>query len=106
MTFTESGSWFPAVGRVLRFRNVFRWSRAEAAGGLRLEHLRFGPDRPVHLFDLVPGQGGLWLSSTPHVCREDCYSAHLAVREGRIEMGWAVRGPSKDESITYFYFWR
>ena len=57
LTFTESGSWRSAEGRESRFSNVFRWVLA-GPELVRLEHLRFGPEHPVHLFDLAPGRTG------------------------------------------------
>lgn len=45
IVFEESGIWRPPGRRELSFTNVFRWT---AVGDvLRLDHLRFGPDRPV-----------------------------------------------------------
>jgi hypothetical protein len=72
LTFTESGSWQPAAGPRIRFSNVFRWSLVGPAV-VRLEHLRFGADHPVYLFDLAPRSGAEWASVNPHLCREDCY---------------------------------
>ncbi|HWG43698.1 MAG TPA: hypothetical protein VN688_13000 [Gemmataceae bacterium] len=66
LTFTESGSWQPTTGRSLRFSNVFRWSRINA-DLIRLEHLRFGTDHPVYLFDLAPKMSGEWTSVRPHL---------------------------------------
>ena len=47
---TESGTWTPEVGKQLAFTNVYRWTLQTQT--LRLEHLRFGADNPVYLFDL------------------------------------------------------
>ena len=66
LTFTEAGSWQPTGGRPLRFINVFRWSLIEPTI-IRLEHLRFGAEHPVYLFDLAPDEGGgKWISVRPH----------------------------------------
>src|SRR5262245_24697285 len=65
ITFTESGSWQPEGGRELRFRNVYRWTLVGDL--LRLEHLRFGEDRPVYLFDLEPAGERQWRSVAPHL---------------------------------------
>lgn len=82
--FVEAGTLKPrAADRAAGgFKNVFRWSAVGAA--LRLEHLRFGPDHPVLLFDLVPGEDGVWRETSPHQCREDCYMASLAVDGERL----------------------
>jgi hypothetical protein len=103
LTFTESGSWRPAGGRDLRFRNAFRWSMSGEAIGL--EHLRFGADHPVCLFDLASAGDLAWRSVSPHLCGEDCYSAEMLLPEGRILLRWAVTGPKKQEEIEYTYSW-
>jgi hypothetical protein len=102
MTFTEAGVWRPEGGHDLRFSNVFRWSIVGNA--IRLEHLRFGADRPVYLFDLAPAGQGEWRSASPHLCREDCYAAVLVVRDDGIVLRWSIDGPRKQETIEYTYF--
>ena len=104
LTFTESGSWQPPEGRSLRFSNIFRWSRINA-GLIRLEHLRFGADHPVYLFDLVSKMNGAWTSVSPHVCEQDCYAAELRLREAGLGLRWMVTGPKKQECIEYSYWW-
>jgi hypothetical protein len=101
MTFTESGVWRSEGGRDLRFANVFRWSVAGKA--IRLEHLRFGADRPVYLFDLAPAGEREWRCVTPHQCREDCYAAVLIVCDDHIVLRWSIDGPRKQEMIEYTY---
>ncbi len=101
LTFTESGSWRSAQGREFRFNNVFRWS-VVGPERVRLEHLRFGPEHPVELFELVPAPGG-WRSDQSHVCKADCYTAELQLRVAGIWVVWQVAGPKKDEAIEYTY---
>jgi hypothetical protein len=101
LTFTESGSWRPEVGRETRFRNVFRWSLV-GPRSVRLEHLRFGAEHPVYLFDLE-AVGSSWSSVLPHLCREDSYSAELQVQKWGILLCWTVVGPGKQERIEYEY---
>jgi hypothetical protein len=103
VVFEEAGTWQPsASGRpAIGFKNVFRWSVVGEA--LRLEHLRFGPSRPVLLFDMAPGEGGEWREISPHQCREDCYTASLGVTGEEIVVAWSVVGPRKRESIRYTY---
>jgi hypothetical protein len=98
----ESGTWRPERGPEQRFHNVFRWSLLEPAL-VRLEHLRFGVDRPVWLFDLAPATEGLWLPAGPHVCREDCYTAELRLADGGLSLDWTITGPRKQERIEYRY---
>ena len=100
-TFTESGTWQTEAGRELRFHNVYRWTRTEPT--LRLEHLRFGVDHPVYLFDLAQTGDREWRSVSPHLCSEDRYSAVLHVGESLL-LHWEVVGPTKQEVIEYDYF--
>lgn len=101
MTFHEAGTWRPDAGGEIRFRNVYRWT--VLGDRVRLEHLRFGADHPVYLFDLVPGDDGAWRSDSAHVCGEDCYSAGLWVEDGEVVLRWAIDGPRKRERIEYRY---
>jgi hypothetical protein len=100
--FHERGLWRPEGGeRDIRFSNVFRWT--VCGGTIRLEHLRFGEDHPVYLFDLAPAGDREWRSVSPHLCREDCYAAVLLIRDGGIALRWSIDGPRKQESIEYHY---
>ena len=102
MTFTESGSWsHEGTGREIRFSNVYRWTLADDV--LRLEHLRQGVDHPVYLFDLVQSSEREWQAASPHMCREDCYSATLVIHDDNIHLRWTIDGPRKRETIEYIY---
>ena len=101
LTFKESGVWRPEVGRETRFSNVFRWT--VAGDVVRLEHLRFGEDHPVYLFDLAPADEWEWRSVSPHQCKEDCYAATMRVHDDRIVLKWSIEGPRKQETIEYVY---
>ncbi len=103
ITFDESGNWTPAGGQPLRFSNRYRWTRDRKTARLRLEHLRFGDERPVLLFDLrVSGEHQL-RSELPHNCGEDVYSAWLQIEATNIRLDWSIHGPRKNESIDYVY---
>ena len=101
---SESGLWIPARGQPSRFNNVLRWTLL-AGDVVRLEHLRFGMDHPVHLFDLVSDSFETWTSIAPHVCKEDCYSATMRPHVMGIDFWWAICGPKKQTSIAYEYRW-
>ena len=103
ITFTESGQWTTENGKQLNFSNVYRWSLLQSTALIRLEHLRFGKNNPVYLFDLVPENDRDWHSAKPHVCRDDLYSATLRLTPDQIELRWTVKGPEKDEDIRYWY---
>lgn len=104
ITFTEAGNWRAPSGTEFAFNNVFRWSLT-GPEQVRLEHLRFGPDNPVVLFDVAPTDGGGWAPVSPHVCVKDCYDAELRVLADGVWVGWTVTGPKKRERIEYTYQW-
>jgi hypothetical protein len=101
--FHEQGSWTPEGGQEIRFTNVFRWTTAPDRRLMRLEHLRFGPDKRVYLFDVVPVSEGVLESAEPHVCSEDLYSARMEYDHVCVRLNWKITGPRKDESISYLY---
>ncbi|MBA4189568.1 MAG: hypothetical protein C0467_16405 [Planctomycetaceae bacterium] len=103
VVFEETGTWQPSdLDRpAIRFNNVFRWT--VVGNSLRLEHLRFGPDNPVMLFDMAPDPNGDWREVSPHQCREDCYTASLTVEGHLLVVTWSIQGPRKRESIRYTY---
>ena len=104
LVFSESGTWSPKsdASREIRFTNTFQWSVLEEV--IRLEHLRLGPNNPVYLFDLVRTGDGKWREQSPHICREDCYTAVLTVVQGQVHVSWSIIGPKKHESIAYMYW--
>ncbi len=101
LTFEESGLWQQEGGKEMRFTNVFRWSLVEDR--LRLDHLRFGADNPVFLFEMAAGADGVWREINPHPCRDDCYRASLRLENEQIFVNWLVRGPKRNEVIDYIY---
>jgi hypothetical protein len=101
--FHERGTWATEGGRQITFSNVFRWTADPAGRFIGLEHLRFGPDHPVYLFDLVPVDEGALESSEPHVCREDLYVARMDLDQQTVRLRWTITGPKKAEDISYTY---
>ncbi len=101
--FHERGEWTSERGRQSSFTNVFRWTADPDGRRIRLEHLRFGQDHPVYLFDLVVVDEGVLESSEPHVCREDLYTARMKFDEQAIRLRWTIDGPKKSETISYAY---
>lgn len=101
--FHEQGLWQQDGGKQLAFTNVFRWTVLSEANVLRLEHLRFGSERPVYLFDLRQADPTTWQSIEPHLCRDDCYSAEMKLSANELSLRWTIEGPEKNESIHYWY---
>jgi hypothetical protein len=103
IVFHERGAWTPEGGRQATFSNVFRWTVDPDCRFIRLEHLRFGSDQPVYLFDLVPVDEGVLESSEPHVCQEDLYAARMEFDQHTVRLRWTITGPKKAEDISYTY---
>lgn len=103
IAFHESGTWQTDAGATLSFKNIFQWTPLPAKNSCRLEHLRFGPGRPVFLFDLVRVAPDRYVSLTPHQCAEDVYAGELTVSGDGIALSWRIKGPKKDELISYRY---
>ena len=108
VVFHETGTWQPSAEHqgMFDFSNVFRWSAVGEC--LRLEHLRFGVDNPVLLFDMACHEDGIWRDISPHECGADIYAATLEVARGqgkgaRIFVAWSIIGPRKQETIEYCY---
>jgi hypothetical protein len=101
LIFEESGRWRQNGGQEIRFTNVYRWTYA--TDRIRLEHLRFGRENPVFLFEMAPDAEGIWRDINPHLCRDDCYSAALRTAGGQLFLQWSVNGPTRNESIDYVY---
>ena len=103
ITFTESGKWRSDSGQELEFNNVYRWTLVKASGTIRLEHLRQGPNQPIHLFDLAPTDANTFQSVAPHRCGADLYTAIMEFKNEAIYLRWNVKGPKKDEHICCIY---
>jgi hypothetical protein len=103
LVFREAGTWRSAEGRQFQFNNAYRWTLDTPRTCLRLEHVRFGADHPVLVFDLVAIAERRLQSASPHVCSEDCYSALLELAADMIRLDWKITGPKTDEAILYRY---
>lgn len=104
LMFHEEGTWKSVDGREFHFTNVYRWTAVLDDNRIRLEHLRFGPENPVYLFDMKPIGRAQWTSVQPHMCREDCYEAEMKIGTESVELCWRIRGPEKQETIRYTYW--
>ena len=103
LIFSESGTWTPRNAPPLLFRNVFRWTNDSHRKVIRLEHLRFGPDNPVYLFDLYQQDQHTWLTLSPHLCNQDVYKAEIHLTQDELLMHWTINGPEKQELLRYSY---
>ncbi len=103
LIFREEGTWKTKEGQVLTFKNVWRWTYQPSKKSIKLEHLRFGAENPVFLFDLSVAVGPQLNSDQPHKCVNDYYTGTLTLKEDNLELDWYIEGPKKDEHIHYIY---
>lgn len=103
MLFHERGQWTNKAGKNIDFTNAYRWTLLSYEDTIQLEHLRFGFEHPVYLFDLQQINETCWESISPHVCDKDLYTATMSVLDDRIDLLWIIKGPEKNESICYEY---
>ncbi|MBY0529572.1 MAG: hypothetical protein K2P51_05215 [Rhabdochlamydiaceae bacterium] len=103
LTFTEKGNWLGSNGQMLDFHNTFRWNLDLEAGMISLEHLRFGVNRPVFLFHLIPTGKTTLEALDPHLCAEDSYFGCASYDPQHIQLQWRIIGPRKNEEICYYY---
>ena len=104
LVFNEEGHWQNESGTRFPFRNIYRWTlHSSAPQRIALEHLRFGPQNPVFLLDLVPADAHRLRSLSPHLCGDDRYEATLYLANNALYFEWLVKGPAKDEHLLYTY---
>ena len=104
LLFTEKGRWVNRFPEDMDFSNVLRWSLDRDAGLIALEHLRYGPNRPVFLFHLAPTGPQTLQSIDSHLCRNDCYFGRIEFTAQHIRFFWRIIGPHKNEILHYSYY--
>lgn len=100
LIFHEQGNW---QGNEGKYQNRFRWTWDRAKGLLTLEHLRFGEDYPVFLFDLHPARGNMLKSLCPHLQGKDTYFGWMECGKLFLHLHIRTLGPTKDEKVEYAY---
>ncbi len=103
LVFSEEGHWQNESGARFPFRNIYRWTLHATPSLIALEHLRFGPENPVFLLDLIPASTHRLRAATPHLCGDDRYDATLFLADDALYFEWTVKGPAKDEHLLYTY---
>ncbi|MDF1593994.1 MAG: DUF6314 family protein [Desulfobacterales bacterium] len=103
ITFHEAGLWTSSDHQTIDFRNIYQWSLSDLEDTIRLTHLRYGADNPVHLVDFRSIGTNTMSSFQPHVCGADRYSASLSVAGDRILLNWRILGPAKNDSLDCTY---
>jgi hypothetical protein len=103
ITFHEAGLWTSIDHQTVNFRNTYRWSLSDLKDTIRLVHLRYGIDNPIHLVDFVSIDADTMQSFQPHNCGADRYSASLSAAGDRILLRWTIQGPSKNDLLQCVY---
>lgn len=103
LLFLENGSWTDRGSQELHFHNALRWSVDHTNGLIALEHLRYGPDRPVLLFHLAPVGLKTLQSIDSHLGSEDYYFGRIEFTQKHICFLWRTLSTGKNESLHYVY---
>lgn len=100
--FNENLRWENENSLLLNSRNVYRWAFPDS-GNIRLDHLRFGKDKPVFLVEFSKSGENSWKSIEPHDCNNDLYSAELNFGNNNIILHWTVNGPTENYTLKTVY---
>jgi len=103
LLFTEKGRWVNQKIQSLDFRKILRWSIYYSNGLISLEHLHYGPARPVFLFHLAPIGSNRLQSIDSHLCLNDCYFGRIEFAKQHIQFLWRILGPRKNEILYHVY---
>lgn len=103
LIFYEEGRFTNLQKRSVRCSNIYRWVFDSIHSKIGLQHLRFGFDRPVFLFDLIFKSGSRLISSSPHICSKDFYHAKMTVQKQAILLEWRIEKPGSLNKIAYQY---
>jgi hypothetical protein len=101
--FKEQGNWTSHEGKQFDFKNALRWTWHASKLVFILEHLHYGPEHPIVLFELKPISLTQFEVVQPFLCKQDTYLAHLYCDQHFIQLHWRVIGPKKNEEMHYIY---
>lgn len=101
--FKEQGSWTSHEGKQFDFKNALRWTWHASKPVFILEHLHYGPEHPIVLFELKPINLTQFEMIQPFLCKQDTYLAHLHCDQHLIQLHWRIIGPKKNEEMHYIY---
>ena len=100
--FYEDVQWRNESSLLINSKNIYHWTFL-TSGNIRLEHLRFGKDKPVFLVEFLFTKENAWKSIEPHNCNNDLYSAKLSMNDENILLYWSVKGPTENYSLKNIY---
>lgn len=102
IVFEENLRWENENSLLMNSRNIYRWTFLPS-GSIKLEHLRFGKNRPVFLVEFLKSAEGYWTGLEPHNCNSDLYSATLKEENDTIILHWSVSGPTENYILKTAY---
>ncbi len=100
--FYEHIRWENEDSLLINARNIYRWTFI-SPGKIKLEHLRFGENKPLFLVELSKVKKNTWESIEPHNCNNDLYSAELSMNDENTVLSWSVKGPTENYSLKTIY---
>lgn len=103
LLFFEEGHFENARGR-FKSHNIYKWTFKAFENCISLEHLRFGAENAVYLFDMVYDDHNLWSSKCPHLCDKDEYHAKMLLSDSFITLDWDIVNKVEHIHIKYQYF--
>lgn len=103
LLFFEDGYFENTRGK-FKSHNIYRWAFKAFENCISLEHLRFGAENAVYLFDLVYDDNNLWSSQCPHLCDKDEYHAKMQLSDKAITLEWDIINKEEHIHIKYQYF--
>ena len=99
----ELGDWVNNEGQKVVSKNTYKWTiRNDSI--LKLEHLRFGEEKPIFLVNFYNDKNNLWKSLKPHICEQDIYQAELVISHTNIKLTWSIETPKHTYSIVSTYY--
>lgn len=99
----ERGKWKNTHHKEFLFTNAYRWTLNPSESSMTLEHIRFGIEQPVYLFDFYPVEVNEWETRQAHQCQLDSYTAKLTIEATYLKIEWQITGAHKNEKMIYWY---
>lgn len=103
LLFYEHGRFNNSFNKSMKCNNIYRWSFHYLDNKIALQHVRFGLDNPVFLFDLIFDKENRMISQNPHICKDDKYSAEMIIETSTIKLNWVVKSLIKYNRMEYLY---
>lgn len=104
VTLFERGTWLSVHSREeIAYTNTLRFRFLKDSRRIALEHLRYGKNRPVLLFELDQVGPFAYRSLAPYTCKEDTYTGSVLFDAHYIHLNWQVVGPKKNTSLRAVY---